>query len=159
MIEFYFIVSTEVNCTFKIKKEHSHINNKIYFDCLFVLFFFALQNEMNLTLPDWVKRVYPEPVHSSASLTYHYLNYDLGLKRLNVGYLLQKMLNDTMSKVDGNVLHQNKKMYLYSGHETTLGFFLDAMNILEPPHVPPYASIVLVEVHRKDNKLFAMVRE
>lgn len=113
---------------------------------------------MNLTLPEWVKRVYPARVYPIASLTYQYLNYDKDLRRINMGYLLEKMINDTKAKIKGDVLFKNKKMYLYSGHESTLGFFLDGLNVLVPAHVPPYASIVLLEVRKnKSDEYFITV--
>lgn len=114
---------------------------------------------MNLTLPKWIKSIYPEPVHSTGALTYNYLNYDRQLRILNMGYLLQKMINDTKLKMNGDAFYEKQKMYLYSGHEITLGFFLDALKVLEPPHVPPYAGIILLEIWKnKSDQYFVKVQ-
>lgn len=102
---------------------------------------------MNYTLPKWIHSIYPEPVISTASLTYTYLNTDEHLKQINMGYLLKKILDDTKLKIYGAEEMKKRKMILYSGHESTLGLLMDGLNVLVP-HVPPYSSIIFVEVRK-----------
>lgn len=41
---------------------------------------------------------------------------------------------------------RQKKMFLYSGHDTTVSAFLSALNIFDV-HQPPYTAAVIVELH------------
>lgn len=47
-------------------------------------------------------------------------------------------------------------MFLYSGHETTLGYMMEALQVLKP-HIPPYGSALMFEVHRKNDQHFIKV--
>lgn len=115
------------------------------------------QNENNLTLPEWLKSVYPEPITSTAALTYHFRNIDENLRRINMGYLLQKMINDTKAKMEGVKSYKKKQMYLYSAHEITIGYFLDGLQLFET-HIPPYAAVVLLEIRKnKSGEYFVKV--
>lgn len=110
-----------------------------------------------MTLPEWTKEIYPEPLYSRASQVYEYVNSNPEVRRINAGYLLSKILRDTISIIQ-NINHpEGRKIFLYSGHETTLGFMLEALQVLKP-HIPPYGSAIMFEVHRKGQDHFIKVR-
>lgn len=114
------------------------------------------QDDLNLTLPEWTNEIYPEPLYSLASKVYGYLNTNPDVRRINSGYLLAKILKDTVSKIQNILKPAERKMFLYSGHETTLGFMLDTLGVFKP-HIPPYGSAILFEVHRKNDQHFIKV--
>jgi len=43
------------------------------------------------------------------------------------------------------------KMYLYSGHDTTVAAFLAALSVFDL-HQPPYTSAVMVELYEMEEK-------
>lgn len=118
-------------------------------------FILATEHELGLPLPHWTEKVYPEPIYSAVSAIYKYFNSDLRLRQINVGYLLQKMIKDFAAKIKG--MDEQKVMYLYSAHDTTLGYFLDAISIVTP-HVPKYGSAILLELHRFNGNYFVKLR-
>lgn len=104
---------------------------------------------MNLTLPNWTKKIYPYPLTNISSLVYDYLNYNEDVKKINMGYLLKKIIDDTVLKIKNRFQFKHRKMILYSGHESTLGHLLHALKLLAHKHIPPYGSAILIDV-RKD---------
>lgn len=41
-----------------------------------------------------------------------------------------------------------RKMYVYSGHDSTISAILDSLNLFQPPHIPPYAAALIIELHK-----------
>lgn len=48
------------------------------------------------------------------------------------------------------------KIYLYSGHETNIATLLHAFNVYQP-HVPEYASAVILELLEQDKQYYTRV--
>lgn len=102
---------------------------------------------MNLEMPDWTKEIFPEPGESLAALVYGYHNYDQDAKKINAGYMLKKIVEDSQNKLSGDLSPSGRKLYLYSGHESTMGYMLDALDIHDG-HVPPYGSALSFEIYK-----------
>ncbi|KAJ8945843.1 hypothetical protein NQ318_009584 [Aromia moschata] len=112
-------------------------------------------DDMNYTLPNWTKQVYPEQTENAASYMYGYHNYELEVKKINSGYLLKKILDDGTSKIKN--AESEKKLYLYSGHESTVGYMMDALGIAEQ-RVPPYGCALSFELWKLDNEYYIRLR-
>lgn len=54
-----------------------------------------------------------------------------------------------MDKQDG-VKKPDHKMVMYSAHDTTVANFLMALSAFDPPHNPPYRSLLLIELWKND---------
>lgn len=85
----------------------------------------------------------------------HHINKLLinNLKPSNIvtGYLLRKIVTDTEHKINHSLIPQERKMFLYSGHENNIASMLELFNLREFVDVPPYGSQVLIEVHNINN--------
>jgi hypothetical protein len=108
-----------------------------------------IQEAHNMTLPEWTKEIYPS--QKSTDL----LNFAFSLvvkteemKRLRGGPLLRELLSSMDLKVRED--SQGKKMILYSGHDITVVRILDTMNLFNPPHLPDFNSVLLIELHRSN---------
>lgn len=64
------------------------------------------------------------------------------------GSLLQKMITDSYNKIKKTLNPQNRKLYLYSGHENNVAAMLACSGVFEP-HQPPYGSTYILELHHK----------
>lgn len=53
---------------------------------------------------------------------------------------------------------EERKIYLYSGHETNIAAVLHGFKVYNP-HVPEYSSAVIVELHEIRNKYYVKVRK
>nr|XP_022900563.1 venom acid phosphatase Acph-1-like [Onthophagus taurus] len=138
--------------TFKYIEKHSKFQIRNPHDAIEMYFILSTESEQNLTLPDWTKSIYPEPLTSIASQVYGYWSYGEDLKKINIGYFLKKILNDFDQKINATLKPKSRKMFLYSGHESTLGYALDGLNLFDSkPYIPPYASAIIFEL-TKNNK-------
>lgn len=112
---------------------------------------------MGLEVPDWTHSVYPEPANSIAARGYSYYNYNPRVKQINSGYMLQKILRDFKDKIDNNLRPKHRKIFLYSGHESTIGFMLDALRVNLEYHIPPYGSALSFELHKGETEYYVKV--
>uniref|UniRef100_A0A914WSW4 Acid phosphatase n=1 Tax=Plectus sambesii TaxID=2011161 RepID=A0A914WSW4_9BILA len=105
--------------------------------------------------PSWVS----EEVWSDLQRLYHlYLKYyffTTEVQRLRGGLLLSDVLTRMEQKVDGE-LDERRKFHAFSAHDTTLAALLVTLGIL-PERWPSYASVILVELHRRDDRNFVEV--
>lgn len=51
-----------------------------------------------------------------------------------------------VAKANSTLKPDDRKMFLFSGHENNVINMLAAMNLFEP-HVPKYSSAVIIELH------------
>lgn len=102
---------------------------------------------MNLSLPEWTRDIYPRPLTNISARAYGYMNFDEGVRRINMGYLLKKIVDDSLQRMKRALLPAKRKMFLYSGHESTLGYILNALKLADA-HVPPYGSAILIDIRR-----------
>lgn len=104
------------------------------------------ERTMNLTLPEWTKKVYPEKVTIIAAKQCELENSNHILKRLNGGRMLAKVISNMVAKTEGSLHPHERKMFLYSGHENNVINILAAMDLYET-HFPNYSSAVIIELH------------
>lgn len=57
------------------------------------------------------------------------------------------MLLDTKNKIEGKLVPQTRKIFLYSAHESNIANFLASLDVFQP-QIPPYGSYILVEIHK-----------
>jgi prostatic aicd phosphatase len=110
-----------------------------------IYFTLRVELENGLELPDWTRQVYPQVLYQLAHLEYHVATATSEMKRLSSGFLLNKIITDTKLKMQ-NLLPQNRKMFLYSGHEYNIVFLMKLLGIYYS-HIPPYGAYILVEIH------------
>ncbi|XP_033468213.1 lysophosphatidic acid phosphatase type 6-like [Epinephelus lanceolatus] len=78
--------------------------------------------------------------------------------QLCVGRLLHTLLTNIDEKVQGTSLEPNRKLFLYSAHNTTLIPCLMALGVFDM-RWPPYAADMTLELHQQQqtNKSFVKV--
>jgi hypothetical protein len=108
----------------------------------------VLQDDYGLQLPDWATGIYPELLEKAASVDYEFSTANPTLKKLSAGFLLKKILEDSISKRDGN-LPEERKAFLYSAHEFNVGTMLRILNVFYR-HVPPFGATIFFEIHNID---------
>ena len=68
------------------------------------------------------------------------------LKRLRSGPIMSHLLRTFRDVIDGTMEPAERKMNMFSGHDTTISSFLNALGLFDPPIAPPYAACVMVEL-------------
>ncbi|XP_044737654.1 venom acid phosphatase Acph-1-like [Chrysoperla carnea] len=114
------------------------------------------EEQLNFTLPEWVKKVYPEPLGSLGAKQMELENHNTLLKRLNGGNILRKILKNAHDKIAGTLEPKGRKIYLYSGHETNAANILIALDIWDKT-IPLFSSATIIElVHRNSTNEYGL---
>ncbi|XP_071454641.1 prostatic acid phosphatase-like [Hetaerina americana] len=111
----------------------------------------TIEKRYNLTLPDWTKTVYPDKMKYLAAFSFSLPAYTKELQRLKMGNLVGEMVNHFIKKKDATLSPPNRKLFIYSGHDTTIANLLMTFGVFDPPFSPPYTSTILLELHRSSN--------
>ncbi|KAJ8668934.1 hypothetical protein QAD02_000193 [Eretmocerus hayati] len=111
---------------------------------------------MNLTLPEWTRDIFPEgKLLDGINFWYEIFSYTPLMRRLNGGKLLRSII-DSMQQVTDSTIAKDRKIYLYSGHETNVAAVLQVLGLYKP-HVPDYGSSVLFELFESRGKYYVRV--
>ncbi|KAI4454705.1 acid phosphatase-related [Holotrichia oblita] len=103
----------------------------------------------NFTLPNWTKTVFPDQLRPAASLSFAIACYTRDLARLKTGPFFNELIQNINNVTDGLQKKEHyRKMWLYSGHDTTIANVLQSLNLFEY-HNPPYSSTILFELRSK----------
>ncbi|XP_074033682.1 venom acid phosphatase Acph-1 isoform X2 [Leptinotarsa decemlineata] len=106
---------------------------------------------MNLTLPEWTKRIFPGVVTEFAIKRGELENFTPSMRKLNGGRVLQQVVKHMVAKSKNILEPSRRKMYLYSGHDYNVVNILKVLNLFEP-HFPNYSSSVVIELHHFPDK-------
>lgn len=114
------------------------------------------ESEWGFKLPTWTLPVYPIPLKNAAEDFNMMLVATPQHNQLQGGFLLKKMIRDIHNKINRVKSSIERKMYIYSGHDTNIVGFLGAMNLFYP-HTPEYGACVFVELHQIHNSYYIQV--
>ncbi|KAK6621682.1 hypothetical protein RUM44_001489 [Polyplax serrata] len=118
------------------------------YDTLFI------EERFKFKLPQWTNKVYPEPLKRLGSFSFMIPCFTREMARLKMGPLFAEILGNMNKKIKGNL---TQKAWMYSAHDTTVADFLQALGIFQP-HSPPYLSLILVEMLKKNNEYFVTIQ-
>ncbi|CAH1987876.1 unnamed protein product [Acanthoscelides obtectus] len=119
-----------------------------YADIYDLYFGLLIEEDWGLALPSWTKEVWPEPMNTLAVQEYYVMTKTREMRQMAVGYFLEKVIRDTTKVLNGTAA--GKKLYLYSAHEDNIAKLLIVLGIFQSPHIPPYGSYIMLEVHLID---------
>ncbi|KAE8751776.1 hypothetical protein FOCC_FOCC001625 [Frankliniella occidentalis] len=110
--------------------------------------FSALQCQelLNMTIPEWSGRVYPEPLKSATNVALESHSYTPLLRRQTYGDLIAWLLSSARA-------HETEpRLQLYSAHDATVTALIAALG-LQPQEdagfgIPDFSACVLLELHQ-----------
>nr|CAD7449829.1 unnamed protein product [Timema bartmani] len=115
--------------------------SSIVYDTLFI------EELYNLTLPKWTISVYPENLRSlSLYSQYHLMALTRTQLKYSIGPLIDEIVSLMIDKQMGQ-LNPDRKLFMYSGHDSQVFSLLRALRVFNGLHVP-YAAAVLIELRR-----------
>ena len=127
------------------------VTNLLDIDYLYDTLF--IESLYNFTLPDWTREVFPDKMKPLTDLSFKLSTWTHPMKRLRGGPLVQSIIDHFQGFIDKK---HRRKMLMYSGHDTTLSSLLNTLGMFDPPIAPPYASLIMIELFKKqdDEKMF-----
>lgn len=102
------------------------------------------ETEYGLKLPEWTKKFYPDKLLNLSELSYIYNVYTDELKKFKAGPFLQKMINEWNQKKDAVIKPKDRKIFLYTGHDSTVVNILHAIGVWEQ-QLPVYGIMAMFE--------------
>ncbi|KAJ8931200.1 hypothetical protein NQ314_015923 [Rhamnusium bicolor] len=131
--------------TFKYISENTGENITDIIQVYYMYFGFLIQEELNFTLPEWTKAVYPYPMRNITTDYYALMFSTKNLKIMSAGYLLKKIIIDTQNRINGSF--PQRKMYIYCAHENNIASVLKIFNLWNDEEIAVYGSYILIELH------------
>uniref|UniRef100_A0A1B0GNE7 Uncharacterized protein n=1 Tax=Phlebotomus papatasi TaxID=29031 RepID=A0A1B0GNE7_PHLPP len=103
------------------------------------------EEEYGLKLPEWTKIFYPEKLLPLTELSYVWNVHTPEMKRLKAGPFLQKLVDEWKAASEGNLKPKDRKMYLYTGHDSSVVNVLHALGVWDY-QLPDYAIMGMFEL-------------
>jgi len=128
---------------FEVMTEKAQKNITTIIDAFKVYDTFVIQKIHNLTVPSWGEQVISR-LEKIRFMKVVWKLYTREMIRLKTGELLKEMFANMKSKMAGT---ENRKMFIFSGHDTNVAGMLRALNVFNNA-TPPYSSAVVFELHQ-----------
>ncbi|XP_075211915.1 prostatic acid phosphatase-like isoform X2 [Lycorma delicatula] len=112
------------------------------------------KEQHGLTLPPWTKMVHPHKTKEKTALHQASLAWNKILKRFRGGPVLKEILGQFKEKSEGH--NEDKKLLLYSAHDTTIVSVLRALefnNLL----VPDFGASLIFELQQLNDEYFVKI--
>ncbi|KAL1488488.1 hypothetical protein ABEB36_014955 [Hypothenemus hampei] len=109
-----------------------------------------IQKEMGFPLDNWTSTIFPEPFKSYFVDFYYIETSTKELKTVLAGYILKKIITNSLNKINGSLVPPERKIFLYSGHEVNAATVITSLNLYNLVDFPTYASYLIFEVHNID---------
>ncbi|XP_026480769.1 venom acid phosphatase Acph-1-like [Ctenocephalides felis] len=138
-----------------IEKTEMKVDNPLH--VWLVKSLFLAQEAMGKSKPDWAEDHWDE-ICAVSEIAFAALMYNDDLKRMAIGPILKRIVSDCQDKADGVLEPRQRKLIVYSGHDTTVGPLFAAMGGSEgyidedgnplKTIVPSFGSAVILELHK-----------
>lgn len=114
-----------------------------------------IENLYGFKLPAWTNSVFPDKMRPWAEFSFKLFCYKEHLGRLKMGLLINEIMTRFVSKTK-NRLVPDRKMWIYSAHDTTIANVLMLLGAFDT-HCPPYASTIIIELFQRNDNFYVSV--
>jgi len=105
-----------------------------------------IENLHNMTLPEWTKSIFPGgKFEELRDLSFTIDTFTHELKRLKGGPFLNELVGHIHQVKEGTLDPPDRKMFMYSGHDTTVAPILHTLGVFDIK-APPFASMIIIEL-------------
>lgn len=105
------------------------------------------EQEFGYKLPVWAKDYFPERMQFLAEQSYVYNAYTPEMQKIKGGPFLRKMYDEMLAKQAGTLRPKDRGMFIYTGHDWTVGNILSALGIWKR-QMPRFAVMAIFETHK-----------
>eukprot|EP00092_Neocalanus_flemingeri_P066447 GFUD01080948.1.p1 GENE.GFUD01080948.1~~GFUD01080948.1.p1 ORF type:complete len:411 (-),score=130.18 GFUD01080948.1:107-1339(-) len=109
-----------------------------------------IEDLYNKTLPDWTQAVFPGGKFEQLRNIFFTLDsFDQEMKRLQGGPFIAELVGHYDGVADNTIVPANRKVFMYSAHDTTLSYVMNTLGIFDGL-APPYDSLLMFELYDLD---------
>ncbi|XP_043281256.1 venom acid phosphatase Acph-1-like isoform X2 [Venturia canescens] len=101
---------------------------------------------MELSLPEWTKEFFPGRLESIACFSLSMNVFTDNLRKLAGGPLVTKIVKSMIAKSLGKLKPEERKMFVFVGHDSTLVNMLSAMKVWNGQD-PDFGCMIMIELH------------
>ncbi|XP_002086575.3 prostatic acid phosphatase [Drosophila yakuba] len=105
------------------------------------------EQEFGYKLPDWAKDYFPDRMQFLAEQSYVYNAYTPEMQKIKGGPFLNRMYKEMVAKRAGSLSPKDRRMFIYTGHDWTVGNILMALGVWKR-QMPRFAVMAIFETHR-----------
>ncbi|XP_034106762.1 prostatic acid phosphatase [Drosophila albomicans] len=105
------------------------------------------EQEFGYKLPVWAKDYFPKRMQFLAEQSYVYNAYTPEMQKIKGGPFLRKMYDEMLAKEAGTLRPKDRGMFIYTGHDWTVGNILSALGIWKR-QMPRFAVMAIFETHQ-----------
>lgn len=105
---------------------------------------------MGLKLPEWTVDYFPEKMIDLSKLSLSLNVYNETLRKMKSGPLVSKIAKAMKEKFEGKLKPNERKMFMYVGHDSTIVALLAGLNLWKG-EIPGYSNMVMIELHEDKN--------
>lgn len=128
----------------------ANVTNVVELDYIYDTLYIEFLN--NLTLPNWTAQVFPGGKFKElVDFSFIVDTYTPELRRLKGGPFVKELVSHWDQVKEGRQDPADRKLYMYSGHDTSVAPILNTLDLFSPPIAPPYAAMIIFELFKTDN--------
>lgn len=105
------------------------------------------EKDFGLPLPVWTKDYFPEKMQFLAEQSYVYNAYTREMQKIKGGPFLKKMYDEMLKKRAQKLKPFDRKMFIYTGHDWTVGNILSALKVWDR-QMPRFSVMAIFELHK-----------
>lgn len=105
------------------------------------------ERDFGLKLPGWTKQYFPEKMRYMAEQSYIYNAYTPEMQKIKGGPFLKKMFAEMEKKRNNTLKPKDRKLFIYTGHDWTVGSILSALKLWER-QMPRFSVMTIFELHK-----------
>lgn len=120
---------------------------KNYYDMIYITNLLAVEQELGLSYPEWATEIDPAVLLRLRNRAFSMTTATKDATKISAGAILEKLISDSLGKINNIGSIGKRKLFIYAGHDITLVSFLRSLKIYDYQH-PLYGANVLFELHR-----------
>jgi len=122
-----------------------NITDIVHLDYIYDTLF--IESLYNKPLPKWTEEIFPGgKFEELRDLSFSVDTFNKEMKRLKGGPFIKETIDHFQQIENSSMEPANRKMFMYSAHDTTVANVLNSLGVFQPPMAPPYASLVMIEL-------------
>ncbi|XP_014467885.1 PREDICTED: prostatic acid phosphatase-like isoform X2 [Dinoponera quadriceps] len=109
----------------------------------------AAEKGMNLSQPEWTMDYYPDKLIPLTLYSLQFNTHNDDFRRLKGGPMVKKIIDDMLAKREGTLRPEERKMFMFVGHDNTV---VDLLNTIYIWHnqLPHYNIMIMIELHEDE---------